>query len=201
MAEALVRVRPRTSLIRSAAVSMLVAMVPASVALYAVAIPAGRWMQVLVAQALVVAACVVVGARQLQLVTEVDDRELRGNGIATPMVRVRLDDIERVHLVRTLIHGGSEETMQLLVTDAEGRRLFRLRGNYWPADALERVAEALPVPPSHHRDPVPIAEFWRAHPGSAYWFEDRRIVRILTPICVLLVASGIAAGVMFGLGS
>lgn len=201
MAEPVVRVRPRSSLIRTALVSMLVAMVPASIAVYGVAIPAGRWTLVLVVQAVVVALCGVAGARQLRLVTEVDARELRGNGIATPMVRVPLDDIERVHLVSTLIHGGSEETTQLLVTDAEGRRLFRLRGNYWPPDALDRVADALPVPVTRHRDPVPIAVFWREHPGSAYWFEDRKLVRVLAAGGVLLVASGIAVGVMFGLAS
>ncbi len=62
---------------------------------------------------------------------EVTDTELRGNGIFSPMVHVPLDRIRSVLLVPTYVGQAPEAVTQLLVRDARGRRLFRMRGNFW----------------------------------------------------------------------
>jgi hypothetical protein len=97
--------------------------------------------------------------------------------------------------------GQSPETVpQLLVRDAEGRRLYRLRGTFWHAGDLTKVAEALPVPARIAPEPMSFAEFFAAYPGSAYWFENRPwLMAGLLAVCIA-ASIAVAVGVMVLLG-
>lgn len=183
------RVVPRRDLLRTATITFLATCLPLSVLLYWYAVPRGQGAVVLVAQVIAVAAFLAVGARQLTVHTEVTATELRGSGIFSPLERVPLERIASVDLVATFVGSGAEKVTQLLVRDAAGRRLFRMRGNFWTPGALERVAAALPVAARVAREPVSMREFFTAYPGSAYWFENRPWV------VGLLIAAGAAAGV------
>ena len=88
----------------------------------------------------------------------------------------------------------------VVVRDAEGRRLFRMRGNFYPDGSLERIAAALPVPVEVTPEPISVAEFFRTYPGSAYWFEHRPILRVAVFAFALVAALAIAAWVMTILG-
>lgn len=183
------RVVPRRELLRTATITFLSMCVPLSLLLYWYAVPRGQAGFVLVAQVAAALAFLAVGARQLTVHTVVTDTELRGSGIFSPLERVPLERIARVDLVATFVGSGAEQVTQLLVRDAAGRRLFRMRGNFWPAGALERVAEALPGTPSVARTPVSMREFFELYPGSAYWFENR-------PWLVgVLIAGGAGVGI------
>jgi hypothetical protein len=130
----------------------------------------------------------------------VSESELFGNGIFTPMVRVPLDRIASVLLVETYVGQAPEAVTQLLVRDAAGRRLFRMRGNFYEDGALQKIAAALPVTPTVVSEPVNLTDFFRSYPGSAYWFEHRPILRIVVFIVALVAALAIAAWVMTILG-
>ncbi len=169
--------------------TFLATSVPLSALLYWYAIPRGQGLVVVVVHAISVAGLLAVGARQLSVHTEVTATELRGSGIFSPLERVPLARIARVDLVSTFVGSGAERTTQLLVRDSGGARLFRMRGNYWPPGTLERVAAALPVDVASTRETVTMREFFRAYPGSAYWFENRPW------LVALLVAGGAAVGI------
>jgi hypothetical protein len=190
------RIVPRRSLLVSALVSIVVILVPVSAFLYWFAIPRGQAPWVAVAQTVIVAAALVLLLRQLSVDTVVTGSELRGRGIFSPMVRVPLERIARVDLVPTFVGQYPDPVVQLLVRDAEGRRLFRLRGNYWRPGDLERVAAALPVRPTTAAEPIPLAEFSSAYPTGAYWFENRPIVVVLLVALAVAAAVGIAVGVL-----
>ncbi len=89
---------------------------------------------------------------------------------------------------------------QLLVRDDDGKRLFRMRGNFYRDGDLETIAAALPVPAQTTAEPIEITEFFRTYPGSAYWFEHRPILRIVVFAVALVLALAIAAWVMTILG-
>ena len=51
--------------------------------------------------------------------------------------------------------------LAVLVRDAGGARLFRMRGNYWNDGDLDRVAEVLPVAPITVTEPIDLRDFFR----------------------------------------
>jgi hypothetical protein len=198
--EPVVRIVPRRSLLVTASVSILVVLLPVSGLLYWFAIPRGQTAWVAVAQAIVIGASLVILVRQLSLDTVVANGQLSGRGIFSPMVRVPLDRIAMVDLVPVYVGQSPETVYQLLVRDADGRRLYRLRGTFWAAGDLERVAAALPAPVTVAPEPMALEEFFEAYPGSAYWFENRPWVVAAILLVVAAAAVGIAIGVMTLIG-
>jgi hypothetical protein len=191
-----VRIVPRRSLLVSALVSILLVLLPISGVLYWFAIPRGQGGWVALAQAIVVVASFGLLFRQLSVDTVVADGELRGRGIFSPMERVPLARIAKVDLVEVYIGQSTETVPQLLVRDAEGRRVFRLRGTFWHAGDLQKVADALPVPTTVASEPMAISEFFTAYPGSAYWFENRPWLTAGLVGLAIAVSIAVAVGIM-----
>lgn len=181
----LVLVRPRRSLMTTAFLSILAAMVPVFGVLYWFAAVRGSATTVITVA--VVNVIVVVGAsvallRQLTVHTEVTETEVRGSGIFSPMVRVPMATIGSVHLVETYVGQGVEPTTQLVVCDEDGQCLFRNRGNFWHDGDLRAVAEAIPAPLHVVSSPMTMPEFFRAYPCSAYWFERMPLLRVAATV-------------------
>jgi hypothetical protein len=195
-----VRITPRRSLLVSALVSIIVVLVPVSAVLYWFAIPRGQGLWITLMQAIVVGAAVTLLLRQLTVDTVVADGELRGRGIFSPMVRVPLEQIASVDIVPVYVGQSPETVPQLLVRDAAGRRLFRLRGIFWHAQDIAKITEALPVPARVASEPMSAAEFFAAYPGSAYWFENRPWLTTGLLALVVALCIGIAVAIMMLLG-
>jgi hypothetical protein len=196
----LISVRPRRSLITTGFVSVVLAMIPLFGVLYWFSIEHDSWLVVFVVHLIVTVLAVLAVIRQLTVFSAVTETELIGRGIFSPMVRVPLDKIAAVHLIETYVGQAPESVTQLLVTDEEGRRLFRMRGNFYRDGDLKAIATALPVPTQTTAEPIGITEFFRTYPGSAYWFEHRPILRIVVFAVSLALALAIAAWVMTILG-
>jgi hypothetical protein len=196
----IVTVRPRRSLLRTGFVSIVLAMIPLFGVLYWFSIEHGSWLVVFVVHVIVSLAATAVLIRQTMVHSAVTETELIGNGIFSPMIRVPLDDIATVDLVETYVGQAPESATQLLVRDADGKRLFRMRGSFYNDGDLQKIAGALPVRPHVVSEPVNLTEFFRTYPGSAYWFEHRPILRIVVFALALVAALAIAAWVMTILG-
>jgi hypothetical protein len=195
-----VLVKPRRSLLTTALLSAALAFVPVFGVLYWFAIEHDSWQAVAIVNVIVVLIGVALVARQLTVHTEVTETELRGNGIFTPMVRVPLHRIRSVLLVPTYVGQAPDAVTQLLVRDARGRRLFRMRGNFWHAQDLRAIADSLPVRTVVIDEPMPLSEFFRAYPDSAYWFEDKPGLRVVLIGSLIAAGLGIAVWVMTLLG-
>ena len=198
--DTVVRIAPRRSLLVSALVSILLVLIPVSAVLYWFAIPRGQGAWVALAQAIIVGASFALLLRQLTVDTVVADGELRGRGIFSPMERVPLERIATVDLVPVYVGQSPETVLQLLVRDADGRRLFRLRGTFWHTGDLQKVANSLPVPTQVAPEPMSISEFFAVYPGSAYWFENRPWLVAGLLAVVIAACIAIAIGVMTLLG-
>lgn len=195
------RIVPRRSLLVSALVSIIVVVVPVSAVLYWFAIPRGQGPWIGLMQAIVVVVGLILMWRQLTVDTVVADGELRGRGIFSPMVRVPLEQIATVDVVPTYVGQSAETVPQVLVRDADGRRLFRLRGNFWHAQDLTTLTEALPVPAHVATEPMSLPEFFAAYPGSAYWFENRPwlMAGLLAIVIAACIGIGVAIMVLLGM--
>jgi hypothetical protein len=196
----LVRVRPRRSVLVTAIVSLAAALVPVTVMLAFLASASGSWVTAAIVELAVIVVCVVLGMRQLSLFAQVTPTALEGNGFMTPTVSVPLDRIAAVHLVDTWVGQSAEVVTQLLVVDADGRRLFRLRGNFWPDGSLDTVAAALPVPPTRGEEPVSVSRFFADYPSSEYWFENKPWLKVAAIAVGSAGAVGIALWIMTVIG-
>jgi hypothetical protein len=190
------RVRPRRSLMTTAFVSIVLAMIPVFGVLYWFAVQHGSWGLVFVVHLAITIACLAILARQLTVFTAVTETELVGRGIFSPILRVPLSAISRVIIVPTYIGQSPDAVLQLLVQDASGARLFRMRGTYWNPEDLRAVANALPSTPKVVQEPIGIREFYRTYPGSAYWFQNKPALWIILFALAVLLIVAIAAWVM-----
>ncbi len=195
-----VQVRPRRSLLTTAFVSIVLAMIPVFGVLYWFAVLHGSWWLVFVVHLAITVACLATLGRQLTVFTAVTGTELIGRGIFSPLLRVPLSDIASAVIVPTYIGQSPDAVPQLLVRDASGARLFRMRGSFWSTDDLRAVADALPVPPTLVQEPMGIREFYRTYPGSAYWFQNRPALWIAVIALAVLLTVVVAAWVMTILG-
>jgi hypothetical protein len=195
-----VTVRPRRALLRSAFLSIVLAMIPVFGVLYWYSIVHDSWMPVLFLNLVVVILSGAALLRQLTVYSAVTSTELVGRGIFSPLVRVPLANIASVYLIATYAGNSPDTVTQLLVCDKTGHRLFRMRGTYWHPGDLKAVAAALPVHVTTVPDAISMDEFYRAYPGSAYWFEHRPILRIVVFAIGIAIALAITAWVMMVLG-
>lgn len=195
-----VRIVPRRSLLVTTLVSSVAIFVPVSAVLYWFAIPRGQAGWVALMQAIVIATALVILARQLTVDAVVSQNELRGRGIFSPLVRVPLASIASVDIVPVYVGQSTETVPQVLVRDAQGRRLFRLRGTFWHARDLNRLIGALPVEAHVATEPMSFPEFFAAYPGSSYWFENRPWLMAGLLALVVLACVGVGIGVMVLLG-
>jgi hypothetical protein len=194
------RVRPRRSLVTTAFVSTVLMMIPVFGVLYWFAIQHGSWGLVFAVHLAITIVCLATLWRQLTVFTAVTETELVGRGIFSPIVRIPLGEISSVVVVPTYLGQSLDPVLQLLVRDASGARLFRMRGNFWTPEDLTAVANALPVTPVFVAEPTSIREFYRTYPGSAYWFQNKPglWVVLLLPAVALILA--VAAWVMTIIG-
>ncbi|MEO6531997.1 MAG: hypothetical protein ABIO06_00320 [Pseudolysinimonas sp.] len=177
----------------TALVSIVLAMIPVFGVLYWFAVQHGNWVLVFAVHLAVTIASLAILGRQLTVFTAVTDTELVGRGIFSPLMRVPLSAIASVVIVPTYIGQSLEPVPQLLVRDASGNRLYRMRGSFWSPDDLRAVADALPVAPTIVQEPISIGEFYRSYPGSAYWFQNKPALWIVAfGLAVLLIIAIIA---------
>jgi hypothetical protein len=188
--------RPRRSLMTTAWIALLVGSVPVFVVLYWHAaqedgsVPGVANVQI----GLYVVAALSYW-RQKSVFTGIADGALLGNGIFSRTVRVPLDRIHRVVLVKVESRDPDEPHVQFLVLDADGRTLFRMRSQYWVLDDLRALADRLGNV-VERRDPLTAEEFSDAYPGSAYWFERYPAVRMVLGAVALLVAVFAVTGLL-----
>jgi len=190
------RVRPRRSLLTTAFVSIVLAMIPVFGVLYWFSIEHGSWALVFVVHLAITIACLATLWRQLTVFTAVTDTELVGNGIFSPTVRIPLSAIASVLVVPTYIGQSPDPVLQLLVRDSSGARLYRMRGSFWTPDDLKAVANALPVAATFVEEPISIREFYRTYPGSAYWFQNKPALWVVVFVLGVALIVAVAAWVM-----
>jgi hypothetical protein len=187
--------RPRASLLRNTLSSVLLFSVPLYGALYILGINRGSWLVVLGTQLAGVALCAVVWLRYRVIAVRVTATSIEEQGLFFRQ-RSALEDVRRVTIARVYRSSSAETWTQLLVTDAQGKRLLRMRGVFWAETEIRRIAAAIGVPPTELAEPLTRKAFATSHPGSVDWYENNRWFAGLVLAAFLAVAIGVVVGLM-----
>lgn len=187
--------RPRASLLRNALSSVLLFSVPLYGALYILGINRGSWLVVLGTQLAGVAFCAVVWLRYRSIAVRVTATSIEEQGLFFRQ-RSALEDVHRVTIARVYRSSSAETWTQLLVTDAQGKRLLRMRGVFWAETEIRRIAAAIGVPATELAEPLTRKAFATSHPGSVDWYENNRWFAGLVLAAFLAVAIGVVVGLM-----
>lgn len=195
-----VRVNPRSSLLRTGVQSYILLSLPLFGALYFLGAPRGTWPIALVVHAVtlvgVVAAYRVYRRTFIGVTsTEVHERGALGGVKVTPLNR-----IETAILVSTYRSSSTDTTEQLILVDSLRQRLVRMRGAFWSTSAMRAVVAATQAPLEESTEPVTTRVFFEEYPGSAYWFENRPVLTWLAVIVVLAAVLGFVLGLMALMG-
>jgi hypothetical protein len=187
--------RPRASLLRNTLSSVLLFSVPLYGALYILGINRGSWLVVFGTQLAGVAFCAVVWLRYRVIAVRVTATSIEEQGLFFRQ-RSALEDVRRVTIARVYRSSSAETWTQLLVTDAQGKRLLRMRGVFWAETEIRRIAAAIGVPPTELAEPLTRKAFAISHPGSVDWYENNRWFAGLVLAAFLAVAIGVVVGLM-----
>lgn len=169
----LLMLSPSTSLLRTTMASVLLVTVPVFGVLFFLGLKNGTWPLAVAGMALTLLACA-IGVKQFRSIfigvtaTTIEERGLFGSRTSTSLASAA-----SVALVSIYSRGLPDPVNQLIVSDAEGRRLLRMRGSYWTLDAMRSVIASIDLTPSLPTDVMTRKEFFTAFPGAAYWFDRR----------------------------
>ena len=155
----------------------------------------GSWLVVLATQLAGAAFCAVVWPRYRSIALRVTDTSIEEQGLFFRQ-RSALEDVRRVIIARIYRSSSAETWTQLLVTDAQGKRLLRMRGVFWAETEVRRIAAAIGDRPIELAEPLTEKVFAVSHPGSIDWYETQSLVRGTGPRGF---PEGAAIGIVVGL--
>jgi hypothetical protein len=159
--------------------------VPSSVGLYFLAIPAGTWPLVALAQALFVAVYLLALRAYLRVGIWVSPTHVVEQGFFTK-TRFEKGQLGEAIFVNTF-HGGWIDTVpQLFLCDHDGKQVLRMRGQFWAPESMRTVASTLEIPFTDIDRDVSTAELHEAYPGLLYWFERRPALAIALAVVLAL---------------
>ena len=159
-------------LLRDGVLSYLFGALPVFAVLYLLGIPHGNGPLVALLHLASLPTILVAVALHRRTFIEVTATEILEQGY---FGGIRSSPIARVHSVtrvETYLADTSDTVPQLLVTDADGLLLLRMRGIFWPEASMDAVSAALGGATGRPLEPMATGELFRRFPGSRYWFEQ-----------------------------
>jgi hypothetical protein len=167
----IVVLRPHRDLFMRGLTAVLALTTPVFAVLYWLTIPDRDWTYVVGAHLLVVLATVVGVFGFFSATIALLPDGVRERGFFGRTLLVRSADVGGILLVH-LYDGSTLDTLpQLFVTGHDGRVLLRMRGQFWSAEDMERVAEELDRPVTRAEDFMTMTQLRRTSPELLYWFE------------------------------
>ncbi len=191
-----VRLRPRRGLLLTGILVLIVVPIPILVTVVALGTDDVSWTTGGVAEGISIVLLVagLLLFRRTSIV--IADGTVTKRGFFSRTVRTRLTTVHSVVLAHTFSTSSNETVPQLIVRDAQGGRVFRMRGIFWSEESMRRAAAALGRPLDEPTEPLTTRQYLELYPGTAYWFENRRHLGSLA----LFVAIGVVcAGGVLGL--
>lgn len=169
-----VSVRIRRGLITQGIAAVFALSVPIVLVLYWLTLPSGGWIWVLVAQGIILVGLGVAVYRGLRVQVSVSATHLIERRFFGPMLRIPLDEIDRVIMLEMHRTMASQPRLQMFVLSSRGTPLLRMRGEYWSRSSINRIASQLTTAPIEHVDhPITLDELQTTRPEMLYWFERR----------------------------
>lgn len=185
--------RPRTTLLRSTALSIAFSAAPLAVALMWVSLPPRLWAVVAFVVVVLALATTTVLVRLGTAFVGIGPQRFDLRRVVSPNVALDRSDVDRIVLATT--HGGSVDrtTRELVALSASETVLFRMRSDLWDESTITRVANTFGVQITDIAKPMPIREFARRFPTGRAWYEGRRGLVAVGSIAGLFVVGVLVA--------
>ncbi|RKR73129.1 hypothetical protein [Frondihabitans australicus] len=181
---------PLQSLGRTALVSGASSLLPVFAALLWLTVESEALPAVLSTEAAVTGAFFVVFLRYKLVFAAVTPTHLVKRRMLLPSVSIERSEIDHVVLNRVYRGSSNDSLTQMLVLDAEGRRLYGMNGLFWSKADIVRVAEALEVQVVVDDLPLSRGDYYEMFPMARGWYATR-VFRL-----VMIGAGAIAVGLL-----
>ncbi|TFB47306.1 hypothetical protein [Cryobacterium tagatosivorans] len=154
---------------------MLALFSPIFAVLYWLTVPEGTWLPVAVAQlgVTVVFGLGVVGFHRTGI--WVDHSGITERGFFGRVDSYPAAEVGSILLLELYLGDALDTNAHLFVVGVDGRRLVRMRGQYYSHASMDTVIEQLGAPVVHVSEPMTLRELNRARPELLYWFERRLV--------------------------
>ncbi|TXN32469.1 hypothetical protein [Lacisediminihabitans profunda] len=195
-----VRVRPKSGIVRSGLLILLIVPLPIFGSLALLSAQNGPWPFAAFGEALCLLLCWLGLALYRRVFIGVTSKSIEERGLLGRHTSHRTADVATIVLAHTFGASSADTLPQLIVRDRAGTRMLRMRGLYWTEESMLAVANAIGEEVQVVKEPMTSAEFFARYPGSAYWFENRRGLAIAALAAALLVCVGVVLGLMQLLG-
>jgi hypothetical protein len=182
---------PRRAIARTAVLTGVLSLAPVLAALLWLTWSSDSWPAVLWVADLAVLAGLLMYWRFRVSYAGVNATEFFKRGWLPGSVRLPRDSVATVLVAHTYRGASTESVPQLVALGSDGRVLFRMRGGYWPEEAITAVTEALDSAVTTVSRPMSAAEFYRAWPESRSWYEGRRWLSASLVVLAFAAATGL----------
>jgi hypothetical protein len=165
--------RPHGHLVRQTTLSILAFFAPVFAVLYWLTIPLDQWQHVAIAQAIVMVGAALGIIAFLRTGIWVDDTGITERGFFGRLTSFGREQVGSIVLLELYESGAIDTHPQMFVTDADGKLLVRMRGQFYSRGAMDMVIDELDAPVVRVPDPMTLSELNRLRPELLYWFERR----------------------------
>ena len=193
----LLRLVPRPGLVRSVGVSVLLVAIPVFGVLTFLGLHNGTWRVGAFGALLTLVLCLVLLLRYRGTSIVVTDIAVEERGFWGGHSSFLRTDAATADIVYSYSPASPDPAPQLIVRDADGNCLLRMRGAFWTAEAMRAVTDHLEPIVAVHEEPMHAKEFHQLFPGAAYWFEGRP----LAMSALIAVGTLIVLAVIFALSA
>jgi hypothetical protein len=107
----------------------------------------------------------------LQSGIQLTDEGVRERGILGRTRQIPRGDARTALLVDLYMDHSTEIRPNLFITDATGKLLLRMRGQFWTVAQMQLVAKQLDVPIRRRKKPETLTDFRETAPQLLYWYE------------------------------
>ncbi|KQV06171.1 hypothetical protein [Leifsonia sp. Root112D2] len=165
--------RPHRHLFSRGVLAIFALTTPVFAVVYWLTIPSGPWPIVLIVHCLVVLATLLGLIAFFDTLIKVGPRSVTERGFFGRVRTVESAEVGTVILLDLYESNALDTNPQLFVCDENGKRMLRMRGQFWSRESMETVIDALDRPVTVPPEAMTMSELRRSSPGLLYWFERR----------------------------
>ncbi|PZE85057.1 hypothetical protein [Curtobacterium sp. MCBD17_032] len=186
-------VGPRAALVRSTGLSIGFSALPIAVAVVWSAVPTGLGLLVAAVVLLLAATVLAAYLRLRTAFVAVHPDSITIRGVLTGTRTFARPRVHRLLLVTR--HGASTEraSRDVVALDAAGEALFRIRGDVWGDDGVERLVDRLDLRTDRLDGSMSTREFARRWPRLRHWYERPAAMLLVGGAAVLAVGGLLVA--------
>ncbi|MCU1421226.1 MAG: hypothetical protein JWN36_877 [Microbacteriaceae bacterium] len=187
----LIRLSPRAVLIRNIIMSVMFVSITVFGVLFFLGLRNGSWPIAIIGLAASLVVCALGYALHRSTFIGITHTTIEERGFFGRRNSVPKKDVAKIVFAHTYTNASPESVPQLVVTDAKGHRLLRMRGVFWTLESMRSVIASIDVPATSHRESMSMREFFTRYPSAAYWFENRPALLTVATIGILCAVGAV----------